>query len=97
MIKTKKFVLSLVLEIYLKFVSWNSVFAKNLFFRFFVRCMLIAPLAIFLELQLPIHCFSILVRVIIHVFTHGTSQADYVFGKFSLCHSYSFWLLAGNG
>ncbi len=48
--------------------------------------MFVAPLAMLLKFELSLDRLSVFVRMIIHVLAHGASQADYVFGKFSLSH-----------
>ena len=51
--------------------------------------LLSAPVAKFLELNLPLHELLVLARGVIHVFARAAPEADKFFGKFSLCHSFN--------
>ena len=54
--------------------------------RFFVKSLLPAPMAEFLEFDLPLNLFLVFVGIIIPPFADGASQSNKGIGSFYLCH-----------
>jgi len=54
--------------------------------RFLVNRLLAAPMTEFLELDLPLNLFLVLVGIIIPPLADGTSHRDQTIGSFRFCH-----------
>ena len=57
--------------------------------------LLTAPLAEFLEFDLPLHLFLVFAGVIILPFAHGTAQGDEIIRVFDLCHIEPYYAKPG--